>query len=130
MNKIWAHQNVNASPESVWTLLTDLEQWPHWGPNVRSAELTRDRFELGATGTVTTALGPRLRFEITAYEPGSRWAWKVAGVDATDHIVKPMAGGQSRVSFGVPWIVAPYLAVVQIALRRIKYLAEKSEVAT
>ncbi|MFT7473968.1 MAG: hypothetical protein ACI81L_000884 [Verrucomicrobiales bacterium] len=95
-----------------------------------SAELAQERFELGATGTVTTALGPQLGFEITAYEPGSRWAWKVAGIDATDHKVQPLADGQCQVSFGVPWVVAPYLAVVQIALRRIKSLAEQSEFET
>lgn len=128
MHKIWAHKEIDASSEVVWALLTDLERWPDWGPSVRKAELRHERFELGATGTVTTALGPRLGFEITAWEPGARWGWKVAGIDATDHVVKPVGNHRCRVSFGVPLVVAPYLAVVHLALHRIKTLAEKPEV--
>ena len=50
-----------------------------WGPTVRDAELNSTSIEAGATGVVTTLLGVRLPFEITAHTDGARWAWKVAG---------------------------------------------------
>lgn len=129
MKKLWTHQDIDASAADAWSILTNTEHWPKWGPSVRSAKLDGARLESGATGTLTTVLGPRLRFEITSYEEGSCWAWKVAGVEATDHRIKPLSDGRCQVSFGVPLVATPYLAVCQIALKRIKTMAEELEVA-
>lgn len=104
-------------------LIADPEQWPVLGPTVRSAELRSERLELGASGTVATIVGLELGFEITADDQGARWAWRVAGVAATDHVVEPLGANQCRVSFGVPWPAAPYLAVCQVALQRLDTLA-------
>jgi len=78
---------------------------------------------LGSRGVVTTVGGLRLPFEITAFERGTRWAWSVAGVPATDHTVEPLGPDQCRVRFGAPWVAAPYLAVCRMALSRLDGLA-------
>ena len=129
MSKLWTDRAIDAPSHVLWNLITDPDQWPKWGPTVRNAELEGDRLALGVEGTVTTLLGVELPFEVTAYEPGARWAWKVAGVDATDHVVAPLGADRCRVGFGVPWPVAPYLAVCQIALRRLDAMASSGESA-
>lgn len=125
MRKIWTYQTVNASADVVWALFADPDRWADWGPSVRAARLDGDRLAQGATGTVSTVLGVDIPFEITRFEPGTRWAWKVGGIDATDHRVEPLDERSCRAGFGVPWVVAPYVAVCRLALRRITSLAEQ-----
>ncbi|MFV8316683.1 SRPBCC family protein [Mycobacterium sp. 23] len=114
---------VAASPEAAWDLLVDLDAWPRWGPSISGAELDQPgrRLGPGVTGTVQTALLVRLPFVVTDFQPGRCWVWKVAGVPATWHRVDPADGG-ARVTFGVPWWAPAYLAVCEIALRRIEKL--------
>lgn len=119
---------VDAPASELWNLLVDLDRWPEWGPSVRSAMLRDERLEHGATGTVTTVAGLTLPFEITAFEPGERWAWNVGGVPATDHTVTAITPNQCEVGFGVPIVAAPYVVVCQRALRRLDDIATRSGV--
>ena len=73
-----------------------------------------------ATATVSES-GVWVPFRVTAFERGRRWAWSVAGVPATTHLVEPIAGG-CRVTFGVPVLAAAYAPVCAVALRRIERL--------
>ena len=117
-------RTMRVAPAAAWQVLVDVEQWPRWGPSVHRAKLDDGKTELsaGARGTVWTALGPSLRFSITEFEPGRRWAWTVAGVAATGHQVGPAAGG-CRVRFDAPWWAVAYLPVCAVALGRIEALA-------
>jgi uncharacterized protein YndB with AHSA1/START domain len=123
VKKLSITREIDAPADVLWWLFTDPEQWPKWGPSVRSAELHDGKFEQGATGTVTTPVGIKFGFEITDYVDGASWAWKVASVPATHHTVESLGADRCRVGFGVPWVVAPYLAACEIALRRIGTLA-------
>ncbi len=76
----------------MWQRLVDLDAWPQWGLTVARAELTgADELSLGARGTVWTPIGVPLPFEITEFVPLRRWAWRVAGVAATDTASTPRA---------------------------------------
>jgi len=77
--------------------------------------------QLGSRGTVWTAVGVPLPFEITEFQPGGMWAWKVGGVAATKHGVEP-AGTGARVWMSSPVWAPAYLPVLAIALRRIEGL--------
>ena len=123
MKNLWARREIAAPAPVVWAVLTAADRWSAWGPSIRAARVDGDDLGPGATGTVTTVAGVDLDFEITEWEPGRRWAWKVAGVGATDHTVDPLGSDRCRVGFGVPWAAAPYLAVCHVALRRIESLA-------
>ena len=79
---------------------------------------------------MTTLLRVRLPFEITAHTDGTRWAWKVAGVPATDHTVQALGPERCRVGFGVPWPAAPYLAICRMALGRLESIATLGRVAS
>lgn len=120
---LWTKREIDAPAEVLWRLLTDPQQWPKWGPTVRSAELDNDHFAAGATGTVATPIGAKLNFEITECVEGESWVWKVAGIPATHHTVESISADRCRVGFGVPWVAAPYLAACQVALRRLESLA-------
>ena len=117
-------REIPVAPETVWRLLIDVGQWPRWGPSVRRATLDDGATHLseGARGTVWTTVGAPLRFVVTDFEPGRRWAWTVAGVPATGHEVVAVAGG-CRVRFDVPRWAPAYLAVCAAALARIDRLA-------
>lgn len=123
MRKVWARRTIEAPTPEVWQLLIDTSTWPVWGPSVRGATVNQPELALGATGTVDTIAGVRLPFEITAFDAGCRWEWRVAGLAATDHVVRALDERRCEVAFGVPVIAAPYLAVCRVALQRIETLA-------
>ena len=116
---------IAAPAEQVWQLLTDVLQWPLWGPSVRKAALDNGETVLseGARGTVWTAAGVRMPFHITEFTPQRRWRWTVAGVTATGHDVTPVDGG-CRVRFDMPWWAAAYLPVCAVGLDRLAKLAQ------
>jgi uncharacterized protein YndB with AHSA1/START domain len=117
-------RTIAAPPAVVWGLLVDLRAWPQWGPTIRGAALDRPHSELAlhATGTVQTSLLVAVPFEVTEFDAGRQWGWRVAGVPATRHRVEPLGDG-SRATIAVPWWAAAYLAVCAIALRRIDDMA-------
>jgi hypothetical protein len=118
---VW--RTIEAPAGVLWELLTDLSRWPEWGPTVRSARLEGEGLAAGARGTVTTVVGLDLGFEITEYSEGTHWAWKVAGLPATDHSVEELSAESCRVGFGVPWPAVGYLTVCQVALHRLEAMA-------
>ena len=130
MKNLWVSAEFDAPAATLWQLLVDTDVWPQWGPSVHSAVVDADALELGARGTVTTALGVTLPFQITRFEPGTRWAWKVGGITATDHRVQSLGRGRCSVGFGVPWPAAPYLAICRAALRRLDRLADDRNTTT
>jgi uncharacterized protein YndB with AHSA1/START domain len=117
-----------APPAAAWDALTDLDAWPSWGPTVQRAELSdRGPLRLGSRGRVWTPVGVALPFEITEFDDGHAWAWKVAGVPATHHSVQPWVGG-CRVTFGVPIWAPAYLTVCAVALKRIEAITGGADV--
>jgi uncharacterized protein YndB with AHSA1/START domain len=131
MRLLWTWREIDAPAAVVWRVLTDLDQWPDWGPSVRAAAFDSDDVDrghggglvTGATGRVTTLVGVDLPFEITEVVEGRSWSWKVAGVAATSHAVEALGDDRCRAGFGVPMAAAPYLGVCALALRRIERLA-------
>jgi len=116
-----------AEPLAAWRLLTDTRTWPSWGPSIRAVTLHAPDGDpviaAGTTGTVRTVVGVTLPFRVVEVEPMARWTWRVAGVPATGHRVEGHPDG-CRVIFEVPMLAAPYAAVCQVALRRIRRLLE------
>ena len=118
-----------APSEVAWEQLVDLNCWSQWGPTVRSASLADGSRRLcaGATGSVETVLGVRLPFAVEHWQVDESllsWSWRVAGVPATEHLVIARGPSRCRVEMSVPWWATAYLAVVHVALTRIRRLAE------
>lgn len=117
---------IAAAGPRVWSILTDTDLWPVWGPSLKSVECTERFVAAGSRGRVQSALGIWLSFEILDFVDGQYWSWEVAGVRATGHRVERLGRNRCRLSFEVPMLAAPYLAVCAIACRRIRDLAERS----
>jgi len=112
-----------ASAASAWRLLTDTEAWPRWGPSVRAVDAPARFIGPGLRGRVQTTVGLWLPFEITRWEDGRAWHWRVGGVPATGHLVEPLGHGRCRVTFTVPVWAPLYLPVCRLALQRLRALA-------
>ncbi len=118
------HLDTAASPEALWAILTDTQQWPIWGPSVRAVASPTRYIQRGTAGRITvTGIGLRLPFEITAFEPGRRWCWRVGRLPATGHRVDPLPGGGGRIVFEIPPWAFAYAPVCRLACRRIARLA-------
>ena len=118
--------NITAPAACVWSILTDTRAWPEWGPSVIEVQCTRRFITAGSRGRVRTALGLWLPFEISDYDDGRYWSWRVAGTPATGHRVEARGENSSALSFEVPTLAAPYLLVCRIACRRIRDMAERA----
>ena len=126
-----ARRAIDVAPEVVWGVLVDTAVWPRWGPTVAGVELEAGeagvdggtRIAAGSRGRVRTPVGLWLPFAVTEWVPGERWAWRVAGVPATAHAVRPTGAGGAEVTIEVPWWAPAYLPVCELAVRRIAALA-------
>ena len=111
-------RRIDAPASAVWEQVARTRHWPAWGPTVAGVEPADAVVRAGLRGTVRTPVGVRLPFEITAVEPGRRWAWRVAGVPATDHLVEPDGDG-CVATIRIPAWAPFYAPVCRVALRRI-----------
>ena len=122
-------RDVDADPDRVWSLLTDPERWPDWGPTVGAVRCDADRIRRGSRGEVRVA-GAWHPFTVESCgetAPGvRRWTWRVRGVDATGHRVERRPGGGSRVVFEVPLWAMGYVSGCVVALRRVDRLAKRA----
>lgn len=96
--------DVEAPPNEVWDVLSDVERWPEWTPTVREA--TRIDHGPFAVGSTTRVVQPRLRpavWEVTRLEEGRRFTWMTRGpgvMTEADHVIEPHGAG-SRVTLSV-----------------------------
>lgn len=122
---------IDAPADIVWSILTDTERWPEWGPSIAAVDCP-DRFiHEGSRGHVET-VGPgallpslpdsglRVPFHVTNCAD-RRWTWRVAGVPATGHRVESW-GENCRAAFEIPLPAAAYVPVCRRALVAIERL--------
>lgn len=115
---------VAAPLAEVWELLVDTRHWPDWGPSVLDVDYAEQRISAGGRGRVLTAARIWLPFHIDMVEEKCYWHWRVCGVPATGHRLRPLANKQTELVFEVPWLMAPYGAVCRQAAERIARLSE------
>jgi hypothetical protein len=113
----------------AWRLLTDTHAWPQWGPSVRAVDASARFITAGMTGRVQTTPGLWLPFEITDWEEGRAWSWRVGGIPATGHHVTPVTATSCRVTFTIPRWAPLYIPVCRLALRRLDTLAARCKVS-
>jgi len=114
---------IHAPASVVWALLTDTRAWPQWGPSVRAVDAPTRFITSGMRGRIQPAPGLWLPYEITDWEEGRAWAWRVGGIPATGHHVTPVAKSSCRVAFTIPTWAPFYVHVCRLALRRLDALA-------
>jgi hypothetical protein len=74
MKVFTAATTIQASPETIWALLTDAPGYPAWDPGVERIE---GRIAPGERITAYTKLSPGRAFPatVTTFEPGRRMTW-------------------------------------------------------
>ena len=85
---------IEASPETVWDIVSDIERWPEWNPDVTDAEL---HGSLAAGGTFTWKAGPgKIRSSLSEVDAPRRIAWtgKTLGISAVHTwVIEPTENG-------------------------------------
>ena len=93
---------IAASPELIWSTLSDVERWPEWTRSVSEVERAdAGDFGVGSRVRVKQPGMPRLVWEVTEYEPGEvfSWASKVPGATTTGgHRLTPAPGDNVTVT--------------------------------
>jgi uncharacterized protein YndB with AHSA1/START domain len=77
---------IAASPELIWSTLSDVERWPEWTRSVTEVErLDAGDLGAGSRARVKQPGMPRLVWEVTEYVPGEVFSWtsKAPGVTTT-----------------------------------------------
>jgi uncharacterized protein YndB with AHSA1/START domain len=124
-------RQVAAPPETVFAVLTDHRRYAEITP-LRKAALEREG-EGTADGVgairVLSALGPPLREEVVAYEPSTRFSYRLlSGLPVRDHLgtveLTPSGGGTEvvyavRTTPTVPLAGAAVVAAVKIGVRQL-----------
>ena len=118
---------ILAPASAAWKLLTDTSRWPEWGPSVSRVESADQYIGPGSTGRVQTIIGVWLPFRVTEFVAGQRWDWEVAGIPATVHRVESLGPDRCGVSFELPLLATPYLAVCRMAVQRISSILEQEQ---
>jgi uncharacterized membrane protein len=120
----WTHaQTIDAPPEVVWGLATDVTSWPEYMPTVQSVQrLEEGPLRLGA-GAMIKQPGQRpARWTVTEMTPGRRFSWESRrrGMVMTGtHEVEPEgAGTRSSLVLTMTGPLAPVLGPVLGPLMR------------
>jgi uncharacterized protein YndB with AHSA1/START domain len=115
---------VNAPPERVWALISDVRHWPDLLPttvtSVTAVDVTRPE-EPGARYVMEQPRIPRATWTMLEWAPPRRFVWQSAmpGVRTTGtHVVDPTADGGARLTLGIAW-TGPLAPLVRLAYGRL-----------
>jgi uncharacterized protein YndB with AHSA1/START domain len=125
-------RQVAAPPETIFDVLTDHRRYADITP-MRKSTLEREG-EPAPNGVgairVLSSVGPPLREEVIAYEPSSRFSYKLlSGAPLRDHVgtveLTPGDGGTTKVVYAVrttptlPLVGGAVVGVVKLAIRQL-----------
>ena len=68
---------IEASPDVVWAVTVDVEQWPEWTPTVTSVtRVDSGSFGLGSVARIKQPGQPESEWKVTEFASGQRFAWE------------------------------------------------------
>jgi len=97
---------IDAPPEQVWVVMSDVERWHEWTPTITSVRRTNaGPFRIGARARVHQPKLPPADWVVTALEEGRAFDWesRAPGVRVLGcHRVDPLPAG-SRVTLSIQY---------------------------
>ena len=98
--------DIAASPERVWQVISDVEDWPRWTTSMSEVKrLDAGPLRVGSRARVKQPGYPVLVWEVTELDEGTSFTWvtRTPGVVATaGHVISATADG-SRLTLSVSW---------------------------
>jgi uncharacterized membrane protein len=92
---------IDAPPQLVWDVFSDVEHWPEWTSSVTSlVGLDGPALAVGKRFTIKQPGMSKLGWKVTEIDPGSSWTWvqRSPGVNVTArHYVSAQPGGGTLV---------------------------------
>ena len=96
---------IDAAPERVWDVMTDVERWPEWTETVTSVtRLDEGPLRLDSRARLEQPKLPPTEYVVTELSPGRSFTWVATspGVRTTArHDVEALPNGGTRVRLGV-----------------------------
>ncbi|MFZ0140676.1 MAG: SRPBCC family protein [Aeromicrobium sp.] len=97
--------DIDAAPERVWDVMTDVETWPEWTDTVTSVtRLDEGPLKLDSKASIVQPKLPPTEYVVTEFSPGRSFTWVATspGVRVTAwHGVEARSDGGTRVRLGV-----------------------------
>lgn len=115
---------IEAPPERVWSVLTDVESMPAWTPSMTEVQrLDSGPLAVGSTVRITQPRLPAAVWRVTELTPlrGFSWSTTSAGVTTTGgHILSGDGGSPTVVTFTIEQrgLLAPLVGLVPRSLTR------------
>jgi uncharacterized membrane protein len=125
------HIAIEAEPETVWAILSDVERWPRWTASVRSVELLDGALEEGGRVRIRQPRFPAVTWEVTSVEPGRSFTWRSRspGADAIGrHAIIDDGDGSSSAVLSISQ-TGPIGTLVALLSRRLtkRYVALEAQ---
>jgi len=89
--------HIEAAPEQVWKVMTDVERWPEWTRSIKSIEaLDGGAPRVGARFRIRQPDLPPATWKVTAWNENRGFTWVSENFGVTvsaEHIIEPTARG-------------------------------------
>jgi uncharacterized membrane protein len=96
---------IDAPPEVVWAVYTDIEHWPEWTASVTSAQLNpTGPLEFDSRASIKQPRLPRVVWTVSTIQPNRSWTWHNRSPGATTlahHTLAETPDGQTHVSLSI-----------------------------
>jgi uncharacterized membrane protein len=122
---------IEAAPERVWAVMSDIERWHEWTVSIRSVRRTNDGpLRIGARARVHQPKLPPANWVVTSLIEGRGFDWesRAPGVRVVGrHMLEPNAGG-ARVTLSITYngIVGDLIGRLGASINR-RYLALEAD---
>jgi uncharacterized protein YndB with AHSA1/START domain len=97
--------DIDAPPQRVWEVMTDVERWPVWTASVTSVKLTeRGALRVGARARIQQPRLPAVTWEVTELVPGRSFTWAARSRGAetvASHRIESDSPARSRVTLTI-----------------------------
>ncbi|MGA9747429.1 MAG: SRPBCC family protein [Nocardioides sp.] len=96
---------IDARPQRVWEVLTDVERWPEWAETVTSVtRLDEGPLTVNSRARIEQPKLPPTQYVVTELSPGASFTWMATSPGVRTiarHEVEPLPRGRTRLRLGV-----------------------------